>query len=206
MNLHRTTGQPDWAGLNEDQVNPWQRLAARTKGIVTPPNIVTIVGLIIVITGLYATRYHHYWTGVIALLIGRLLDLVDGWLAQLTGTKSPLGELLDATVDKVGTFLTLGVLFVTGLAPRWLLLAILLPHLIISLIVLMARLDNRSLHPSRLGKISMAIAWVALFGFVAAAALPHAVTTIITPLVELTGSVSVITGLMAAYGYARERS
>lgn len=167
MKLHRTTGQPDWATLNPQVYTVWQKIAAGTRGYVTPGNLVTIIGLALVALGLVEVVAENYWLGGLLIIIGRSLDLLDGWLAELTRTKSPLGEIMDASADKIGTFGAVIVLFVIEVVPAWVLLALLLPHVVITGISLLARFRRRSLHPSRAGKISMALLWVVIFGFLA---------------------------------------
>lgn len=170
MNLHRIDGQPEWANIPKSKQNIWQRVAVRTNGIVTPGNIVTITGLCVVVFALQQLAIAHYWVAAAALAAGRMLDIVDGLLADKTGTKSPFGELLDATVDKIGTFLTGVVFVISAIAPLWLILAVLLPYIATTLIVFYAHFARVRLHPSQVGKIGMAVAWVSLVGFVIAKA------------------------------------
>lgn len=170
MNLHRTTGQPDWADLDKSQYGFWQQVAAHTRGVVTPGNAVTICGLALVAFGLVMLMEREYWTALGLIVTGRLLDLVDGWLADITKTKSPLGELMDAAADKLGTFATIGVLAIAEVAPIWILVGLVVPHIVIAVIAAVGRLKNKQLHPSRAGKISMALLWVAIAGFIALAA------------------------------------
>ena len=200
MQLHRTTGQPDWADIKPAQRNRWQRLAAATNGVITPANAVTVIGLVLVVYGLIKIGRGSYWVGLIAVAIGRLLDVVDGWLAQSTATKSPLGEIMDATVDKIGTFLTLIVFLTSGIGPRWIIVAVATPHILISIIVLVGRSRNVRLHPSRLGKLSMALLWVVLPGYVIVKALSAG--TGWEAAVDSLAIASTIMGLIAAYRYA----
>lgn len=167
MNLHRTTGRPDWADVDPARYNLWQKLAVATRGIVTPGNLTTFVGLGLVLAGLLVIAQQNYWLAGSLIVVGRFLDLVDGWLADMTGTKSPLGEFMDAGADKLETFAAIIVMYYTSLAPWWLLTALLLPHLAITLLATIARVRQRELHPSRLGKLSMAMLWVSLFGLIA---------------------------------------
>ena len=166
MKLHRTTGQPDWATVDPQDYTFWQKIAASTHGYVTPGNITTVCGLTLVTIGLLQLVASEYVAGGIFIVVGRLLDLVDGWLAELTQTKSPLGEVMDAAADKLETLGAIVVLLVVEIAPLWVLLALVVPHLIIAGIAFMGRLWRLQLHPSRIGKISMALLWVVVFGFI----------------------------------------
>jgi cardiolipin synthase (CMP-forming) len=199
MNLHRTNGQPEWVSVEPSGYNLWQRVAAATHGYVTPGNMTTLCGLVLVMIGLVHIVAEEYWLGGVLVVIGRLLDLVDGWLADITHTKSPLGEIADAGADKIETFAAIAVLFAAALAPWWLLVALILPHVGIAIIAYIARTKNVQLHPSRLGKISMALLWVALFGFIIVKGVDSGA---LSGVVYGVAVVSVLTTLYAAAGYA----
>lgn len=201
MNLHRTTGKPDWAKIKQNRRNAWQQLGAATGSAVTPGNLVTIIGLMLVLVGLAEILMHQYWFGAIFLAVGRLCDIADGMLADKTGTKSPLGELLDASIDKLGTFLTLLVLFVASVAPKWALLGLVTPHIIITFFTLWLRLNNRQLHPSRAGKLSMFTAWCSVLALIVVHAAHITGLNIITVAVYGLTALSSLLGLYALYGY-----
>jgi len=164
MNLHRTTGKPDWDAIKPADRNTFQKVGAATHAIVTPPNIITVIGLIIVFFGLAQILAEHYWIGLIALAVGRLLDIVDGVVAEATGTKSPTGEIFDAAADKIGTLLTIVVLFVAQIAAPWVIVLLLIPQAITPLVTFYKKQKHISIHPTRQGKLSMATSWVAIVG------------------------------------------
>jgi phosphatidylglycerophosphate synthase len=201
MNLHRTDSKPDWVKIPKAQYSIWQRLALLSRGFVTPGNMATALGLGLVLAGLYSVTQQHYGTAVILVVIGRLCDLLDGWLADITLTKSPLGEMLDATVDKVETVLAIAVFYIASVAPWWVLTALLVPHIWIAVIALMARTRNVQLHPSRLGKVSMAALWVALFGFVIMKALDVPDASLLAIATYVVSLISVLLSVWAAAGY-----
>jgi phosphatidylglycerophosphate synthase len=204
MNLHRSDSNPDWTDVKPTDRTVWQNVAVNTRGIVTPPNIITVIGLGLVIIGLMFVMQRQDWIGIGLIIVGRLLDLVDGWLAELTQTKSPVGELFDAAADKIGTILTIIVFYAALLAPWWLLTAMLLPHIIISVISLQARRQKKQLHPSRLGKVSLAALWVGLFGFVLLRAAGLADVSIVIVTVYLVSVLSVLMSSAAAVSYGSE--
>lgn len=146
-------------------MNSWQRLAARTHGIATLANAATVVGFGLVLWGALEIYRDHYWPGLYFIVIGRLCDLLDGWLAETTKTKSPLGEMLDAAADKFGTLAAVLAYFAAQLAPWWLLIAILAPHLAITIISFVAYRRRAKVHPSLAGKLSMTLTWVCLGAF-----------------------------------------
>jgi phosphatidylglycerophosphate synthase len=162
LNMHRAKKVPDWSAVAEAERNGWQRLAARTGGVVTPANAVTLIGAVVTLWGVGELLARAVWPAVILLVVGRLLDVADGWVAEHTGTKSGLGEILDAVTDKVVTVLTVVGMFLAQVAPAWLMGALVLPHIIITVITFIDRARGVELHPSRLGKTTMLLAWIAI--------------------------------------------
>jgi phosphatidylglycerophosphate synthase len=204
MDLHRAGKQADWYKVASRRRNGWQRLAAASKGLLTIGNVLTLIGVVLVICGLWAVVRHHYWLAIVLLVTGRGCDLLDGWLANMTGTKSPLGEKFDATADKVETGLALLVLAFAHLVPWPAVIVLTIPHLLIAVLATIAVVHGKLLHPSRLGKLSMAAAWLALGGFVILAALElsdnSAAQAVTYGLVVL----SVLLGLGTLAGYWRD--
>jgi len=171
MDLHRTTGKADWEETAPGDRNVFQRTAAATHGIVSPANIITVVGLGIVIYGLVLLLQNHYWLGLILVAAGRLLDIADGVVAQATHTKSPLGEMFDATADKTGTLLTIITLILAGITYWWVVVALVLPQVIIPIVILYRRHRGIRVHPTWQGKFSMAAAWIGIVGLLVMKAL-----------------------------------
>lgn len=168
MDLHRASKQPDWAAVPIPSRNAWQRLAARTNGFLTPGNLLTFLGVLLVLAGLVFIQYHRYSWGLFTLAVGRLCDIWDGMAAARTGTKSPLGEMLDVTADKVASLLALILLLTAHVLPLIAAIAVLLPNLANSVVTFMAEARHIRLHPSRVGKNWMAFSWVGLSCFIAA--------------------------------------
>jgi phosphatidylglycerophosphate synthase len=186
MQLHRVHKKPDWQDVPTTQRSNLQRVAVRTRAVITPGNLTTTVGFVLVIAGSILLAARHYWPSFLLLGVGRLCDLLDGWLADKTRTKSPLGELLDATADKLETLAATIAVFIAHIAPWWLLVSLLVPHAVISILSGIAFKRDVRLHPSRTGKISMAVTWLCLAGFVVIQALT-----------------AIALGLYAALGYLR---
>lgn len=203
MNLHRTSGKPDWKKVNTSTYNGFQKIAAATNGIVSPANVITVIGLIIVIVGLGAILNQQYWLGLVLVVFGRLLDIVDGVVAEATQTKSPLGEIFDAAADKIGTLLTIIVLFVADVSYWWVIIALLIPQVIIPLVIFYKKQRGIAVHPTRPGKLSMATAWVGIAGLLVAQALDGA--TVFTVAVYCVIGVSLVLGLYALWQYTTGR-
>jgi cardiolipin synthase (CMP-forming) len=179
MNLHRTR-KAQWADVSDAQRNMWQRLAARSHSILTPANAVSVAGGLMVMYGLYAIANDSLGIGIIAIACGRIADILDGYIAEYTATKSPLGEALDATIDKLVLASTLVVLLFIGSLP----LAagvIMAGHGVYnSIIAVAAWLQKIRLQPSRYGKYATGIEWGAvafflLVEFTAPSTAPHSI-------------------------------
>lgn len=170
MQLHRATKRADWATDKPGSLNWWQRLAAETNGAVTPGNAVTIAGLLIVLAGVGCIASRQYWVGLALILVGRLFDILDGWVAQITHTKSPLGELLDAGSDKIGTIATFVVFLILPIGNYWVLAAIAIPQLLNAFLTTVATIQRLRMHPTRVGKIDMVGVWICLLGLLLAQA------------------------------------
>lgn len=203
MNLHRASKKADWEVVAPSQRNFFQSLAASTNGFVSPANIITVIGLGVVIYGLFALLNGDYLVGLIALVGGRLLDIVDGVVAEATKTKSSLGELFDAAADKIGTLLTIIVLFVIAIADWWVLVALLIPQVVIPLLIFYKKQKGIGVHPTRPGKLSMAATWVGIAGLIAVKAFDGFAPLAIT--VYLVIGISLVLGIYASWQYATGR-
>lgn len=163
MRLHRAGRKPQWATLRLRNRNYWQKLAAATAGIVTPANVISIIGLVLVLAGLADIYADNVWRGLALIAVGRVLDIVDGIVAEETGTKSPLGEALDATVDKLELAVALPLLVVVSILAPWQAISLASLHLVNAACAVMAKFVGKTLHTSRLGKYAISLQWIAIF-------------------------------------------
>ena len=152
MSLHRADTVPDWEKVPESERNIFQRVAAKTKGIVTPGNIVSATGAVLVGAGLVDIARDKKARGTALLIAGRLLDLGDGTAAELTGTKSPVGEGMDAVIDKTEIIIGLPILAIKGMIPLQRAVDLGLQNLTSMTINGTAKARGVEIHPSRSGK------------------------------------------------------
>lgn len=125
--MHTAGGKPDWKYEATKDLTRWQSIAMTTRGIVTPGNLISFSGLVMAVYGSALLYFGQEWIGLAWLLIGRIMDLLDGYVAQATKTKSHLGEIVDTTCDKVSLFIAALAAYGSGLLPA-LLLAVLVIH------------------------------------------------------------------------------
>jgi len=64
------------------------------------PDVVTLVGLVIISLGSAAVGFGHFGLGGWLMLFGAMLDAIDGMVAREMGRSSDAGEFLDAVVDR----------------------------------------------------------------------------------------------------------
>lgn len=203
MGFHYSDVQADWHAIPLAKRSIWQRVAGQTRGIVTPGNIISMLGIALVLAGLGAMWQGQYMLGFVLLTIGRICDIADGTVAHATRTKSPLGEAVDATCDKISAFATLIVFAAASLL--WWPAAVLIgvQNLLNSYIGLIGKQRRYRLHPLPTGKISTAGEWGALllFGLLAALGQSHTGPYGIAAY-SLLGA-SLLLGVHATAGYIR---
>ena len=83
----------------------WPRPAKRVVGICArlgvTPNMVTTIGLLLVIAASFLFAHQHYALGLLAGWIMTFLDTVDGKLARVTINSSKFGHLYDHLIDLI---------------------------------------------------------------------------------------------------------
>lgn len=204
MNLHRIIGKSDWEKVPASKYTFFQKIAASTYGIISPANIITIIGLAIVVWGLALIMQGVYLTGIILLIGGRLLDILDGAVAEMTRTKSAVGELFDAAADKAGTLLTILVLMFAGIAHWLVVFALVVPQVVILAIVFYKKQKNIRIHPTRQGKLSMALVWIGVSGLIVMKAIGE--SSVLAPISYGAVGLSFVLGLYAIWQYATGRN
>jgi len=164
--------KPDWENIPAHARSRWQRLAAHTHGYVTPGNVITALGVLLSLGGLIMIYQGRTMLGLFILLLGRIADLLDGFVADRTGTKSHVGEALDAGFDKVIAVAAIAVFLAKHTVPWLPLGVVLVQSFIVVALGAIAQVRRRHVHPSEPGKYAAMMVWMSLFLFV----LAHAVS------------------------------
>ncbi len=71
-------------------------------GVGVTPTVVTSVGLAVVIVGAVVISSGAYRIGAIIVLVGSMLDGLDGSVARASGLVTPRGAFLDSVFDRMG--------------------------------------------------------------------------------------------------------
>ena len=110
---NRSKPHPD-ADPAPGPLGPSQRVST---AILTAPNAVTLVRLLLMPVCAYLLATGQYgWGLVLTALVGST-DWVDGWLARRTGQVSRLGQLLDPLADRLLIASVAIALVVRGVVP-----------------------------------------------------------------------------------------
>jgi phosphatidylglycerophosphate synthase len=169
-NLHRTGNKAQWSDISKAERNVWQKAAAWSHGIATLANLVTSLGVGMVYKGLDDFQNGNQIKGIAEIVVGHVCDAGDGAVAELTETKSPLGELADAVADKVKTTAELVSLTRSGDIPTFSAGVIATHGLAMALLTGVARVRGVRTHTSLPGKLATGSAAAAITGYMSSAA------------------------------------
>lgn len=135
------------------------------QSILTPPNAISVLGFVLTLIG--CTQLNS-WQGLGFVVIGRLLDLADGWLARRYHQTSRFGALLDASLDKLSLLVIMIAMLYYGMVPLFIVIAIIIQNVTNAAATWLAarRHPGRTLAPSRAGKYAMAFQGLALAAFI----------------------------------------
>jgi len=173
MNLHRTGKTPEWRATPIAEHTIWQRIANQSRGVVTPANLISLSGLALTMSGLQDFNKGNLNRASSKIILGRVCDIADGYVADRTKTKSPIGEAVDATVDKISMAHGLYVLSKTNTLPVLVTASFLTQNVINTAATVVAKKRGVELHPSAEGKITTLLQWASIGGYVLNATLGH---------------------------------
>ncbi len=135
----------------------------------TPPNILTILRVILVPVFILFTIYGYLEGALAAFLLAGLTDLLDGLIARAFDLKSQLGMLLDPIADKLLLVSSFIVLSLPGLElesriPIWLAVTVISRDvlLVTSVVLVNLALGKHVFPPSLWGKLTTAFQLLAV--------------------------------------------
>ncbi len=161
-NMHRTGKLADWELIDSSEHNIFQKVASKTKGVATPANVISIAGLILTVQGAQNIKKHNDKRAIFQIGLGRALDVVDGFVANKTGTKSPLGEAVDATFDKLAVASCLPPLYKRQIISKRFAGALAVQNIANSVLTVIAKTRDQEIHPDKAGKDSAFQSWTAI--------------------------------------------
>jgi phosphatidylglycerophosphate synthase len=126
--------------------------------IFTPANAISLIGLALVVVG---SANITTQTGVLMIIGGRAMDLIDGYVARAT-KESDLGAAIDATFDKLAVAAILVGAILQAALPLAIILWVLIQNLLNSVISIIAAVKGHKLETSIEGKRTMFLQNVAI--------------------------------------------
>ena len=152
--------------LPNDGADSDEKPLFNSKDAFTIPNAMSITGGILTWHGAGSIEST---AGLSEVIIGRIIDVLDGAVARATGQTSSLGAGVDAITDKLVTGKLLYEMRQNGAAPKSVIDTIALLNTVNAAATGIANIRNRkkgaSDRPSKSGKLAMASETVTLFAY-----------------------------------------
>lgn len=129
----------------------------------TIPNLITVVRFLLVPVFVYLTAFAVDYlpaTWVLAILFST--DWVDGFVARRFNMISTVGMWLDPFADRLSLIIVTATLVLTGIAPMWLVWAILIPDIILAINSWLLFRGSPELPVTNIGKIRTALLMLAV--------------------------------------------
>ncbi len=133
------------------------RPAAELDTFWTVPNILTVVRFLGVPLFVLFVVQRDYAAAVITLVLLGSTDWVDGYIARRFGQVSSVGKWLDPLADRTALIVVAVTFVVDGVAPAWLVWAIVLPDIVLITNALILFRGRLRLPVSTIGKIRTAL-------------------------------------------------
>lgn len=166
----------------------------------TVPNILTVVRFLGVPLFVMFVVQRDYAAAVITLVLLGSTDWIDGYIARRFGQVSSVGKWLDPLADRTALIVVAVTFVVDGVAPAWLVWAIVIPDAILITNALILFRGRLRLPVSNIGKIRTALLLVG-----SPLLLLQRVEGFNQPWLEITANVLLILGcighVIAFYGY-----
>lgn len=159
MHSHAPNIVADWELVAPDKRNPWQQRAAETKGWDTPGNRETAKGALLSFAGVALIASGRTALGTALFTIGRYKDTRDGKVADETGTKSPLGAMIDPLVDRAVMVAAVPVMVGRGIMSGRQVAALAAQEAAIAAPFALGKGRGMEMHSRPLGQISGVFKW-----------------------------------------------
>ena len=119
----------------------------------TLPNLITVLRFLGVPLFVWFIVRDEYGPAFITLVTVGSTDWVDGYLARRLGQVSRVGKWLDPVADRLALIVVAVTFVVDGIAPSWLVLAIVIPDAVLIINALVLFRGSPNLPVSNIGKI-----------------------------------------------------
>ena len=102
----------------------------------TVPNLVTLLRFLLVPVFVLFMFRDEYWNALITLVVLFSTDWIDGVLARKLNQVSTVGQWLDPLADRLSLWVVVITVVLSGLAPDWLIFALVIPDLLLASIMI----------------------------------------------------------------------
>lgn len=140
--------------MDEETETPAPPGEARDAGLLTVPNLITVVRLAFLPVFLWLLFSQDDRAGAALLLfVLGATDFLDGWVARRFDQVSEIGKILDPVADRLLFFVGAGAILVDGSVPLWFGIAVLTREALVALATLgLAALGARRIDVTWFGK------------------------------------------------------
>lgn len=118
----------------------------------TIPNAVTLVRFLLVPVFVWFMFRDEYWTALVTLAVLFSTDWIDGFLARRLNQVSTVGQWLDPLADRLSLWVVIITVVLSGLAPLWLIFALVVPDLVLAGVMAVVFAGNPQMKVTLLGK------------------------------------------------------
>lgn len=122
----------------------------------TAPNIVTVLRFLLIPVFVWLVAQHQYLAAFWVLVGLSGTDWIDGYIARRFDQMSTVGQWLDPLADRLALIIVTATLAAYGVAPVWVVLAVLIPDLILSVNTYLLFKGPPALEVTLLGKLRTA--------------------------------------------------
>lgn len=123
----------------------------------TVPNGITLLRFCLIPVFVWMVFTEQYLTAFILLAVLSSTDWVDGYIARRFNQISTVGQWLDPLADRLSLVVVAVTLVTTGIAPWWLVAALIIPDCVLAAAALMMFRGSPELEVTVLGKIRTAL-------------------------------------------------
>ncbi|QCU78551.1 CDP-alcohol phosphatidyltransferase family protein [Citricoccus sp. SGAir0253] len=128
-----------------------------TDRVWTVPNVITILRFCLVPVFVWLVVSERYLGAFLVLAVLSSTDWVDGYVARRFNQVSTVGQWLDPVADRLSLVVVAVTLVATGIAPWWLVAALVVPDLVLGLTALVLFGGSPGLEVTVLGKVRTAL-------------------------------------------------
>lgn len=118
----------------------------------TIPNLVTMIRFLLVPVFVWFMFDSVYWNALLTLIVLFSTDWIDGFLARKLNQVSTVGQWLDPLADRLSLWVVVITVVLSGLAPLWLVFALMVPDLVLAGIMALLYAGSPQMKVTILGK------------------------------------------------------